>query len=65
MYKISDYYEHKTVGTFPDYTAVMAWIGKRAQEWNYGIYRTWPSGSGTCYDVGPKVFYVEEVRDLD
>lgn len=63
MFKLSELYTKKPVATFPNYQAAIDWIGRRAKDWNYGVYRMWPQDGGQCYDVGPRVFFLEEVED--
>lgn len=65
MFVLKNYHDNEVVNFFTTYQEAIDWICGKANEWNYGIYRTWPSGSGKCFDVGPRVFFLEEIEDYD
>ena len=52
-------YDNKPVGTFHSREAAIDWMTRRAQEWNYGVYRIWTTNGWTHYDVGPRVFKIK------
>lgn len=60
MIELYTAYENKLVGIFPTKDKLNRWIGRRANDWNYGIYREWSMDGKHYFDVGPRVFYVME-----
>ena len=66
--KIYNAYDNKLVGTFMTMKSAERWIGKRATDWNHGIFRIWQEEDRRFYDVGPRVFYInleKSYRQLD
>ena len=65
MFAIRKLHDNSVVKLCDNYTEVMKFIGDEAAEYNCGIYRTWPTTGGTCYDTSKNVYFVEEVDELD
>jgi hypothetical protein len=42
----------------PDWEAVMELIARKAQKFNYGIYRHWEEDGAHYFDCGPTVYKV-------
>ena len=62
-YALSELYSKKSIMTFQNYDDAVAWLNGKARERNYGIYRAWPQNGGECFDVGPRVFFLEKVDE--
>lgn len=63
MFVLKENYTKEVVNFFPTYQEAINWICGQAAELNYGVYRTWPNEGGKCFDVGPRVYFLEEVDD--
>ena len=63
MFVLKNNYTKEVVNFFTSYQDAIAWICGQAEELNYGVYRTWPTENGKCFDVGPRVYILEEVDD--
>lgn len=63
MFVLKDYHTEEVVNFFPTYQKAIDWICDKADKWNYGVYRAWPTENGKCFDVGPEVYVLEEIDD--
>ena len=58
-YIVRQTYTHEEVALVADEKELMAFIGKEANEQNYGMYRHWVHGDKAYYDCGPRTYYVD------
>ncbi|MDV3427713.1 MAG: hypothetical protein LIR50_11935 [Bacillota bacterium] len=57
-YIVRQTYTHEIVALVADEKELMAFIGKEANEHNYGMYRHWVREGDAYYDCGPRTYYV-------
>lgn len=60
MVTIYNSYSHEIARFCIDMDEAMKWIASQANQLNYGVYRSWTTNGKTFYDVGPRVYYIEE-----
>ncbi len=60
MIELYNAHDNKLVGIFPTQDKLNRWIGRRAQNWNYGLCREWSMNGKHFFDIGPRVFYIKE-----
>ena len=59
MCEVYTAYDGKLVGVFTSRAKAEQWIGRRAAEWNYGLYRQWSLEGWDYFDVSRTVFKIK------
>lgn len=61
-YEIRKVYNNTYDRTLDSWDEVMAFVGRKANKMNYGIYRTWEIDGIKYFDCGPTVYSVKEIE---
>lgn len=59
MFIVKQTFTNETVCSVKNKEELMKFIGKRAIEDNYGMYRHWVKDGIAYFDCGPRTYYVD------
>lgn len=62
MYQVYKAYSNTFDRQFDTYEDLMAFVTRKAEKMNYGLYRHWEQNGDLYFDCGPTVYRVRVVK---